>query len=87
MKVWIDRDICEGNLSSCLSCLLHLVRTGEAEHACIMRHEGNGSKDMMIFMYSESQDREPLVIPKQLVDMIAYEFKDGILAPKIEIEF
>lgn len=86
MKVWIDRDICEANLSTCISCLLQLVRTGIAEHDCIVQHEGNGSKDMTIFMHSESIDREPLVIPKQLVDMMVYEFKDGVLAPKIEIE-
>ena len=87
MRVWIDRDVCEGNLSACISCLLHFVRTADSEHTCIMHYEGNGSKDMTIFMHSENQDREPLVIPKQLVDMIVYEFKEGVLAPKIEIEF
>ena len=87
MRVWIDRDVCQGDLSTCMSCLIQLARTREPEHNCIMDYDLNGSKDMTIFMYSEDQKREPLVIPKALVDMVVYEFREGILAPKIEIKF
>lgn len=87
MKVWIDRDICTAELSTCIGCLSQLVRTGASEHACIVDYEGNGSKDLTIFTLSEGQAREPLVIPKTLVDMVAYEFRGGAMAPKIEIEF
>lgn len=87
MKVWIDRDICEGDLSGCLACLTQLVRTGTADHACIADYEGNGSKDLTIFTLSEGEAREPLVIPKELVDMVVYQLREGVFAPKIEIEF
>ena len=87
MKVWIDRDICQADLPACLSCLSHLVRYGSPEHACISDYELNGTRDLTIFTCGEGQSREPLVIPKPLVDMVVYEFREGVLAPKIEIEF
>lgn len=73
MKVWIDRDKCEANLSTCLSCFGQLVRTGIPDRACIMDYEDNGSEDMTIFMRSEGVDREPIVIPKDMREMVAYE--------------
>lgn len=73
MKVWIDRDKCEANLSTCLSCFGQLVRTGVPDRACIMDYEDDGSEDMTVFMRSEGEDREPIVIPKDMREMVAYE--------------
>jgi hypothetical protein len=39
MKVWLDRDPCEANLATCLSCFGQLVRTGVLDRACIMDKE------------------------------------------------
>ena len=87
MKVWIDRDFCEAKLSSCLFCLSQLARTGRAGHACIKDYAHDGSKTMAVFAYLKGQDWEPFLVPKELLDMIAYEYREGVLAPKIEIEF
>jgi hypothetical protein len=73
MKVWIDRDTCEANLATCLSCFGQLVRTGVPDRACIMDYEDDGSEDMIVYMHSEGQDREPLVIPKEMRELVAYE--------------
>ena len=87
MKVWIDRDICQADLPQCLTCLSHLVRHGSPEHVCIPDYDLNGKRDLTIFTCGEGQNRDPLVIPKLLVDMVVHEFRDGVLAPKIEIHF
>ena len=86
MKVWIDRDLCSGQLSECLTCLTQLVATGSTEQPCIVDYEANGSKDVSIFTLSEGEAREPLVIPRELVRMIAHQFREGAFARKIEIE-
>ena len=87
MKIWIDREICQGNLTECLLCLIHAARTGAANNACIIACEPSNSKKITIFLHAERNNRAPLLVPKELVDMIAYEFREGVLAPKIEIEF
>ena len=52
-----------------------------------MACEPSDSKEITIFLHAEQANRAPLLVPKELVDMIAYEFREGVLAPKIEIEF
>lgn len=87
MKVWIDRELCEGNLATCLSCLGHLSRTGEAEGGCIRDYSPDGSKDITVFTMVRGQNWAPFIIPKTLLDMVAHQYRDGVLAPKIKIEF
>ena len=73
MKVWIDRDTCEANLATCLSCFGQLVRTGVPDRACIIDYEDDGSEDLIVYMHSEGQDREPIVIPEDMRELVAYE--------------
>jgi len=86
MKVWIDRDICRADLPTYLGCLDQIVHSGTSEHACITEFESDGSKDLIVFTHSEGQDREPLIIPQTLLNMIAYEYREGVLAPKVELD-
>jgi len=87
VRIWIDRELCQGKLSQCLSCLIQVARTGDSNHACIRACDQHHSKEITIFIHAGEKEWEPLVIPKELLDMVAYEFKDGVLAPKIEIDF
>lgn len=87
MKVWIDRELCEGKLSSCLSCLNHLQKTGVTESACIRHCSYDGSKDITVFTFVKGQSWAPFIIPKTLLNMIAHQYRDGVFAPKIKIEF
>ena len=73
MKVWIDRDKCESNLSACLSCFGRLVRTGVPDRGCIMDSEDDGSEDMTVYMFSDGKEREPIFIPKEDRELVAYE--------------
>jgi hypothetical protein len=73
MKVWIDRDSCTSNLSACLSCFGQLLRTGAPDRACILDFEDDGSENFTIFMHAEDKDREPLVVPKDMREMVAFE--------------
>lgn len=73
MKVWLDRDLCEANLATCLSCFGQLVRTGIPDRACILDTEDDGLEDMTVYMRSEGEDREPIVIPQDMREMVAYE--------------
>src|SRR5688500_2395014 len=73
MKVWIDRDICEANLATCLSCFGQFMRTGVPDRGCILNYEEDGAETLTIFMHSEGQDHEPIVIPKEMREMVAYE--------------
>lgn len=73
MKVWINRDKCESNLSACLSCFGQLVRTGVPDRGCIMDHEDDGSEDMTVYMFADGEEREPIVIPKEDRELVAYE--------------
>lgn len=73
MKVWINRDKCESSLSACLSCFGQLVRTGVPDRGCIMDHEDDGSEDMTVFMFSDGEEREPILIPEEDRELVAYE--------------
>ena len=73
MKVWIDRDTCDSNLSACLSCFGQMVLSGVPDRGCIVKYEDDGSETLTIFMHSDGQDQEPLVISKEMRDMVAYE--------------
>jgi hypothetical protein len=73
MKVWIDRDTCDSNLSACLSCFGQMVRTGALDRGCIMKYEEDGSETWTVFMHSDGQEQDPLIIPKEMRDMVAYE--------------
>ncbi len=73
MKVWINRDKCESNLSACISCFGQLVLTGVPDRGCIMDHEDDGSEDMTVYMFSDGEEREPICIPKEQRELVAYE--------------
>lgn len=73
MKVWINRDRCEANLATCLSCFGQFVRSNVPDRGCIVETEDDGSEDLTIFMHSDGQDREALIIPRTQRDMVAYE--------------
>jgi len=73
MHIWLDRDTCTSNLSACLSCFGQLLRTGAPDRGCIVNYEDDGSEDYTIFMHADGQDREPLVIPKEMRDLVAFE--------------
>ena len=80
MKVWIDRDTCDSNLSACLSCFGQFVRTGDPDRGCIVKYEDDGSETLTVFMRSDGQDREPLIIPKEMRDMVAFEGWDKFVS-------
>ena len=80
MKVWIDRDKCDSNLSSCLSCFGQMVRTNTPDRGCIMKCEDDGSETVTVYMHSDGQDREPIVIPKEMREMVAYEGWDKFVS-------
>jgi hypothetical protein len=80
MKVWIDRDTCESNLSACLSCFGQFVRTGAPDLGCLLEYEDDGSETLTIYMHSEGEDREPMVIPPEMRDMVAYEGWDKFVS-------
>src|SRR5687768_8011367 len=68
MKVWIDRDTCDSNLSACLSCFGQLVRSGVPDRGCIMKYEDDGSETWTVFMHSDGQEQDPIIIPKEMRD-------------------
>jgi hypothetical protein len=80
MKIWIDRDTCDSNLSACLSCFGQLVLTGVPDRGCIVQYEDDGSENLTIFMRSDGQDREPLIIPPDMRDMVAFEGWDKFVS-------
>jgi hypothetical protein len=73
MKVWINRDTCESNLSACTSCFGQLLRTGVPDRGCIMNVEDDNSEDFTIYMHSEGADHGPYFIPKDQAELVAYE--------------
>lgn len=73
MKVWINRDACEANLATCLSCFGQFVRSGVPDRGCITNTEEDGVEDLTIFMHSDGEDRPPIVIPKDQRELVAYE--------------
>ena len=87
MKVWIDRDYCEAELSTCLGCLNQVIRSGEADYPCIYDFEKGQSKKLTVFFKSVGPETEPWVISQALLDMVAHQFRDGAFAPKIKLEF
>ncbi len=72
MKVWIDRNTCDSNLSACESCFGQLVRSGVPDRACILAYKDDGSESMTIYMHSEDHN-VMLVIPPEMRDMVAYD--------------
>jgi hypothetical protein len=80
MKIWIDRDTCDSNLSACLSCFGHLVLTAVPDRGCIVQYEDDGSENLTIFMRSDGQDREPLIIPPHMREMVAFEGWDKFVS-------
>jgi hypothetical protein len=73
MKVWIDRDTCDSNLSACLSCFGQLMITGAADRGCIIDHIEDGSDDITVYMRSGGEDHGPYVIPADQRELVAYE--------------
>jgi hypothetical protein len=73
MKVWIDRDTCEFNLSARLSCFGPLALTGVPDRGSIVKYEADGSETLTVFRHSDGQERVFLIIPRQMRDRVAYE--------------
>jgi hypothetical protein len=80
MKVWIDRDTCDSNLSACLSCFGQLLLTGAADRACIVNVEEDGSEDVTVYIHSEGEDHGPILIPKDMREMVAFEGWDKFVS-------
>jgi hypothetical protein len=72
MKIWLDRDTCDANLATCLSCFGQLARTGIPDRGCIVNFEEDNSEDLTIFMKSEGYE-ETIVIPEDMREVVAYE--------------
>ena len=72
MKVWIDRDTCESNLSACLSCFGELLH-GKTDRACILDIEDDGTDDVTVYMRSDGVEHDPFVIPADMRDTVAFE--------------
>jgi hypothetical protein len=73
MKVWIDRDTCESNLSACISCFGELMRKGAVDRGCILEVEDDSTEDITVYMHSEGEDHGPYVIPADQRELVAYE--------------
>jgi len=73
MKVWIDRDSCESNLSACISCFGELVRKGSIDRGCILDVEDDGTEDITVYMQSEGKEQEPIFIPADMREIVAYD--------------
>jgi len=73
MKVWIDRDKCEANLATCISCFGQLVRTGVPDRGCIIDAEEDNTEDMTVYMHSDGVDHDPIFIPADQREIVAYE--------------
>jgi hypothetical protein len=80
MKIWIDRDTCDSNLAACLSCFGQLLITGTPDRGCIVNYEDDGSEDFTIFMHSDGEDHEPLFIPADMREMVAFEGLDRFVS-------
>ena len=63
-----------------------VARNSAQSCACILAVEQRSLKEITIFTHAECLEREPLVIPKLLLDLIAFEYKEGVLAPIIELD-
>ncbi|MCB0216917.1 MAG: hypothetical protein KDH92_09795 [Chloroflexi bacterium] len=72
MKVWMNRDTCNSNLSACESCFGQFLRTGIADRGCVMRWEDDDSDDITVYMHTDGQDRR-IVIPSELRETVSYE--------------
>jgi hypothetical protein len=72
MRVWIDRNACDSNLSACESCFGQFVRTGVPDRGCILATKDDGKEALTIFMHSEDHN-EMIVIPPEMREMVAYE--------------
>ena len=72
MKVWIDRNTCDSNLSACESCFGQLVRTGVPDRGCIMAWKDDGSETLTIYLRSNDHE-EMVVIPPEMRELVAYE--------------
>jgi len=73
MKVWIDRDTCDSNLSACLSCFGELMAHGKVDRGCVLNWEEDGTDDVTLFMHSDGADHGPYVIPADQRELVAYE--------------
>lgn len=73
MKVWIDRDTCDSNLSACISCFGQLLRTGAPDRGCMLDFEDDGTEDVTIYMHSDGEDRDPIFIPEEDRELVAFE--------------
>lgn len=80
MKVWLDRDTCDSNLSACISCFGQFIRTGVPDRGCILQVEEDGSEDITVYMHTDGEDHEPIVITKDARELVAYEGWDKFVS-------
>jgi hypothetical protein len=73
MKVWIDRDTCESNLSACTSCFGQLLRKGVPDRGCIIDFEDDGTEDVTVYMRSEGVEHGPYFIPADQRELVAFD--------------
>jgi hypothetical protein len=73
MKVWIDRDTCDSNLSACLSCFGELMARGKVDRGCVLEWEDDGAEDVTLYMRSDGADHGPYVVPADQRELVAYE--------------
>jgi hypothetical protein len=45
-----------------------------------MKYEDDGSETVTVYMHSDGQDREPIIIPKEMREMVAYEGWDKFVS-------
>ena len=72
MKVWLDRDTCDSNLSACLSCFGELMR-GKIDRGCILEVEDDGTEDVTVYMRSEGVEHDAILIPADMRETVAFE--------------
>ena len=72
MKVWIDRDACESNLSACISCFGELMQ-GKLDRGCILDVEDDGTDDVTVYMRSDGVEQNPILIPADMRETVAFE--------------
>jgi len=84
MKIWLDRDTCDSNLAACISCFGELMVRGKTDRGCILDTEDDGTEDVTVYMRSEGQERDPIFIPADMRQMVAFEGWDQFVDWKPE---
>jgi hypothetical protein len=57
-----------------------LLRTGVPDRACIIDVEDDNSEDFIVYMRADGEDREPIIIPKDMRELVAFEGWDKFVS-------